>query len=237
MPLPGDLTTITVTATYPNIAGQPQSGSVTFDPGVVVTDSTGHVILTGAVIQQVWNGVMRPVVLPCTDNGTLSPPGFQYKITEKIGAATRSYYVFLPSTLGVTVDLSALTPVEPVTLMAAYMPLAGGTFTGDVNPAVVPLTDGASIAVPATAGNVFTVTLGGNRTLAAPTGGVDGQLLRLRVTQDSTGSRNLSYASAYEFSVTLPAPVLSTSPNTTDVLLFEYDAAKSKWLFLAFAPG
>jgi hypothetical protein len=47
MPIPGDLTTITVTASYPNIAGQSQTGHVSFDPGQPVADSTGKVILTG----------------------------------------------------------------------------------------------------------------------------------------------------------------------------------------------
>ena len=236
MGLPGDLTTITVTSSYPNISGQPQHGLVTFDPQQPIADGTGNVILTGAAVQRVYNGVMQPVVLPCTDN-TTSPTGFQYKITEAIGSNSRVYYVYLPHSLGSTVDLSDLSAVLPVTTMAAYMPLAGGAFTGGVEPAVVALTDAATITVAAAAGNVFAVTLGGNRALAAPTGGVDGQVIRFRVTQDGTGSRTLSYASGYEFSASLPAPVLSTSAGAVDVLLFEYNAAKSKWLLLAYSLG
>ena len=236
MPFPGDLTTITVTASYPNIAGQPQSGLVKFDPQQPIADSTGDVILTGAVVQKVYNGVMQPVILPCTDNLT-SPTNFQYKITETFGTQTRSYYVYLPHSLGSTVDLSSLSPVEPVTAMAAYMPLAGGQFTGAVEPAVASLTDAAMITVAAAAGNILTVTLGGNRTLATPTGGADGQVIRFRITQDGSGSRTLSFASGYEFTTSLPAPVLSTSPGATDVLLFEYNAAKSKWVLLAYLLG
>lgn len=236
MPLPGDLTTITVTASYPNIGGQPQSGLVKFDPGQPVADSTGKVILTGPVTARVYNGTMQPVVLPCTDNAT-SPTNFQYKITETIGSNSRTYYVYLPHSLGASVDLSGLSPVEPVTSMAAYMPLAGGQFTGSVEPAVATLTDAATITVAAAAANVLTVTLGGNRTLATPTGGADGQVIRFRITQDGTGSRTLSYAAGYEFTSSLPAPVLSTSPGATDVLLFEYNAAKSKWVLLAYLLG
>ncbi|MFX8844617.1 hypothetical protein ABTM93_19255, partial [Acinetobacter baumannii] len=54
---------------------------------------------------------------------------------------------------------------------------------------VVALTDAASIAVDCTLGNHFRVTLGGNRTLANPTGATDGQRLVFEVIQDGTGSR------------------------------------------------
>jgi hypothetical protein len=122
MPLPVDLNTIAVTGTYPNIAGQPQSGYVTFDPGAVVTDATGHVILTGAVRCNVANGVLQPPTLPCTDNSGLNPTGFAYTVTEVIGSSKRSYQVSLPHTLGASVDLSSLSPVT--------QPPTSNTFTG-----------------------------------------------------------------------------------------------------------
>lgn len=151
MPFPGDLTTITVTASYPTIAGQPQTGLVTFDPQQVIADSTGKVILTGAVIQQIFNGTMQPIVLPCTDNSTLNPTGFSYKVTEAIGASTRSYQVQLPHTLGTTVDLSSLTPVTN--------PVVFNTFTGG-NTWTAEQTFAAGFAVPtgASAGLVWTCT-------------------------------------------------------------------------------
>ena len=76
MPLPSDLTVITVTAQFPLVDGEPQDGTVTFDPGTVLQDATGQVILAGAATAQVRDSVMIPVTLPATDNPTLSPgPG------------------------------------------------------------------------------------------------------------------------------------------------------------------
>src|SRR5512142_3555486 len=46
--------------------------------------------------------------------------------------------------------------------------LGGGAFTKAVSPSVVALTDATTIAVDASLGNDFSVTLGGNRTLGAP---------------------------------------------------------------------
>lgn len=96
-------------------------------------------------------------------------------------------------------------------------------------PAVVALTDAATIAVNAALGNVFRVTLAGNRTLGAPTNPADGQMLNFEVTQDATGSRTLAYASAYEFSTTLASPTLSTAAGKVDLLSFRYSAVATKW--------
>lgn len=115
--------------------------------------------------------------------------------------------------------------------------LTGATFTGAINPAVVALTDGSTISLNASQGNVFTVTLGGNRTLANPSSPTDGQMIRILVKQDSTGSRMLSFGTAYDFSTSLPSPTLSTATGVTDVLGFHYSGAMSKWLFVAFVDG
>lgn len=112
------------------------------------------------------------------------------------------------------------------------MPTAGGTFTGAVMSATVALADAATIAVNAALGNIFTVTLGGNRTLGTPTNPAAHQIIMFEVTQDGTGSRTLSYSAIYEFSAGAPAPILSSAAGTTDYLLFIYSATASKWRFL-----
>lgn len=117
------------------------------------------------------------------------------------------------------------------------MPFTGGAFTGGVAPSVVALTDGASIAVNAALGNIFGVVLGGNRVLANPTSPAgDGQKIIFAFQQDGTGSRILSYGTAYVFSPFLPAPFLSTTPGKTDYVGFIYSAAASAWRCLAFLP-
>ena len=105
------------------------------------------------------------------------------------------------------------------------------------SPKVVALTDAATIAVNAALGNVFRVTLGGNRTLGAPTNPTDGQTIDFEVTQDGTGSRTLAYASAYEFSTTVTSPTLTTAAGKVDLLTFRYSAVASKWRCLRVVLG
>jgi len=112
------------------------------------------------------------------------------------------------------------------------LPKAGGTMTGWLAPAVLALTFGASIAVNAALGNVFTVTLTASTgTLANPTNPVDGQVIRVRVIQDATGSRTLAYGTAYDFG-SGSAPTLSTGASKVDVLAFEYIGSLAKWAYL-----
>ena len=71
------------------------------------------------------------------------------------------------------------------------------TWTASQNVASVALTDAASIATDASLGNVFTVTLADNRTLANPSNLVSGGTYQWIVTQDATGSRTLAYGTDF----------------------------------------
>lgn len=104
-------------------------------------------------------------------------------------------------------------------------------------PAVVTLTDAATVAVDASKGNDFRLTIAGNRTLANPTSPVDGQKITLQVTQGSGAPFTLAYGTAYEFSSSLPQPTLSGAAGRTDLLGFIYNAAKGTWLLAAFVNG
>ena len=100
-----------------------------------------------------------------------------------------------------------------------------GTSARAYNP-ITTLTDAASIAVDFALGNNFLVTIGGNRTLAAPTNAVAGQTGQIYVIQDSTGSRTLSYNSAYQF-VSGAAPTLSTGAADVDILVYSTRSAST----------
>ena len=69
---------------------------------------------------------------------------------------------------------------------------------GALAPAVVGLTDAATIAVDASAGNDFRVTIAGNRTMGNPSNPTDGQKITFQVTQGSGGSFTLAWGSAFE---------------------------------------
>lgn len=84
------------------------------------------------------------------------------------------------------------------------------------------LTDGATINWNLETQQVAKVTLGGNRTLAAPTNQQAGAFCALMIIQDSTGSRTLSFNSAYKFNAGT-APTLTTTASAKDLLVFRSD--------------
>ena len=89
------------------------------------------------------------------------------------------------------------------------------------------LTDGATVTWDASTAPVCKLTLGGNRTLSAPTNGATGQFISLLVIQDGTGSRTLTWNSAYEFASDT-APTLTTTASLGDLFTFRYNG--TKWL-------
>jgi len=89
------------------------------------------------------------------------------------------------------------------------------------------LTDGATINWDASTQDVCKVTLGGNRTMAAPTNNTTGQFISILVIQDGTGSRTLTWNAVFEFASDT-APTLTTTANLGDVFVFRYNG--SKWL-------
>ena len=120
---------------------------------------------------------------------------------------------------------------------AAAAAQATTTESGAIAPAVVNLTDAVTIAVDASLGNDFRLTIAGNRAMGNPANPSNGQQIIFQVTQGSGGSFTLSWGSSYEFSADLPQPSLSTAAGQTDLLGFVYNAAKGSWLLAAFVNG
>ncbi len=89
------------------------------------------------------------------------------------------------------------------------------TFNDDIVAPPVTLTDAATIDWDMSTGSNFTVTLGGNRTLAAPTGETAGQTGRLIVVEDGTGARTLTWNAAYKFDGALSMRPDQTASATT----------------------
>lgn len=95
--------------------------------------------------------------------------------------------------------------------------------TGPQAVAFVQLTDGATINTDATRGNSFYVTLGGNRTLANPTGLLDGQIINYRFKQDATGGRTLAYGSMFKFPGGTATPI-AAGANAVSGLVGQFHA-------------
>lgn len=91
------------------------------------------------------------------------------------------------------------------------------------------LTDGANISWDMDSGGFAYVTLGGDRTLDNPTNVEAGGMYRLKVVQDATGSRTLSYGVNFKF----PGGVEPTlSSGASDIDLLEFIAYDSSTLYL-----
>lgn len=64
------------------------------------------------------------------------------------------------------------------------------------------------------------VTLGGNRTLNTPTNAIEGRTYTLKITQDGTGSRTLTWPAAISFG-TAGNPTLSTGAGKIDLVYLQ----------------
>lgn len=83
------------------------------------------------------------------------------------------------------------------------------------------LTDGATVNWDASSGNIAILTLGGNRTIAAPTNLYDDTYI-LILKQDVTGGRTVTWNAIFKWSEGT-APTLSTDANAVDIISFVYD--------------
>ena len=98
------------------------------------------------------------------------------------------------------------------------------TFTAAQRGAITALTDGATITPDFAAGNNYSVTLAGNRTLANPTNLTAGQSGVILLSQDGTGSRTLAFGSYWKFAGGT-APTLTTTASAVDVIAFFVDSS------------
>ena len=117
---------------------------------------------------------------------------------------------------------------EPTTTALTASDIADDLITSaKLNYTESTLTDQATVTWDASTEDVCKLTLGGNRTLAAPTNNTTGQFISILVIQDGTGSRTLTWNAVFEFASDT-APTLTTTANLGDVFVFRYNGAK--WL-------
>jgi hypothetical protein len=139
--------------------------------------------------------------LTATDNGVIIGNGTNFVVES--GAT-------LKTSLGLTIG----TDVQAYDADTAKTDVAQ-TFTAGQRGTISALTDGSTITPDFAVANNFSVTLGGNRTLANPSNLVAGQSGSIFITQDGTGSRTLAYGSYYDFAGGT-APTLSTAASAVD---------------------
>ena len=91
----------------------------------------------------------------------------------------------------------------------------GISLTGGAAANITALSDGSTITIDMATACHHSVTLGGNRTFAAPSNQVVGQAGSIFITQDGTGSRTASFNAAFKF-VGGTAPTLTTTAAAVD---------------------
>lgn len=120
-----------------------------------------------------------------------------------------------PAAAQTALQLVPGTDIQPYNANTAFTNVAQ-SFSGGQRGAITTLTDAATITPDFAANNNFTVTLGGNRSIANPTNIVAGQSGSIFLVQDATGSRTLSWGSYWDFANGGTAPTLSTAANAVD---------------------
>ena len=103
---------------------------------------------------------------------------------------------------------------------------AAQTFTAAQRGTIGTLTDGATITPDFATANNFTVTLGGNRTIANPTNLTAGQSGSIFIVQDGTGSRTAAWGSYWDFAAGT-APTLTTTAAGVDRIDYVVRSATS----------
>jgi len=109
-----------------------------------------------------------------------------------------------------------------------------------VNPRVVTLTDGATVAVNSDNMDIGILSMGGDRTLLAPSGTpVDGQKLQVRVLAsgaDRTLTLTTGSSDSYAFGSDITA-LSATVSGKYDYLGFMYNSTSARWHLLAYVKG
>jgi hypothetical protein len=132
------------------------------------------------------------------------------KIKSPPHSASANYTLILPNTVGTADQILQTNGTGTLSWADAT--------SGD---ATQTLTDAATVTWNIANGNIGLWTIGGNRTLQAPTNAVVGTSV-IRLTQDTTGTRTVTWPANFKWSAG-SAPVLSTAASAVDILSFFYD--------------
>lgn len=214
----------------------------TADRTITFPDATGTVVLSGSIVNAdidaaaaiafsklasltsgnilVGNGSNVATSVAVSGDVTLSNAGVATVVSGTTSTAGKLQLTDSTSSTSTT------TAATPNAVKTAY-DLANGkpgldtaqTWTKGQRGEITALTDGATITPDFADSNNFSVTLGGNRTLANPSNLTAGQSGCIWITQDGTGSRTLSYGSYWDFTGGT-APTLTTTASAVDCLVY-----------------
>jgi len=225
------------TATGLNITGN--AATATLATGATNTAITNDTT-TAATMFPTWvtaNSGSLPQKVTSTkltfnpSTGVFSSTGFSSS-TSTVTGLTASVAVFTDASKNLTSN--AITGTGSVVMSTSPTittpTLSIPTVTNPINTSQT-LTDGATISWNTNSGQIATVTLAGNRTMAAPTNLRVGVYI-LHVIQDATGDRTLTWNAVFKWTAAI-APTLSTTATRRDVFSFVCDGTN---LYGSFLP-
>jgi len=183
--------------TVRNVTGVAATGT----PNVIVGVLTATSAVVGSAVTISESGLEA--------TGVVTATSFSGSASGLTGISDTNYWAATDAGINTTAKVGIGTTNPVGTLQVA------GNAVGEI----VTLTDGATITPDFSTSNNFTVTLGGNRTLANPTNIVAGQSGFITIIQDGTGSRTLSFGSYWDFAAGT-APTLTTTASAVDVLAY-----------------
>lgn len=182
------------TLTYEDVTNVDSVGLITARNGVSVT---GGDLKVGSAVTISQDNIFT--------TGIITATSFSGSASGLTGITDTNYWANTDAGIHTTRSVGVGTTNPETTLYVS----------GSSASAIQTLTDGATITPDFSTGNLFTVTLGGNRTLANPTNLVAGQSGAIFLVQDGTGSRTLSWGSYWDFPAGT-APTLTTTASAID---------------------
>lgn len=247
----GDVLFANTTSTLAKLADV-ATGNAIISGGVGVAPSYGKIGLTTHVsgILPVANGGTNLAsgtsggVLYYSGSGTLASSGALTANAITLGGGAGAAPTSLGSLGTTTTVLHGNAAGAPSFASVAYADIGAsslstaGNFTGNaastlLNPNAVwsgaapfALTDAATVLVDQSAGVNFSLTIGGNRQLGFPSNTKAGQTGAIRVLQDATGTRTLSYAAGYKWSGGTACVIAPAANAVTYIFYFTFSSSE-----------
>ncbi len=94
----------------------------------------------------------------------------------------------------------------------------------------------AAVTLDATGADLLKFTATTNTTIDL-TGGIEGQSLQLRITQDATGGRTINFGASVRMGADLPTWAASTGAGKTDYVAFRFNSTAAVFDLIAFNRG
>ncbi len=212
-------------------------GAITVDPSgaetingaatlVVADGSSAFIVCTGTAFYAI---VMLSTVASIGAASTSAAGISELSTDAEAIAKTDTARVLTPSNLAALASSLTFAGFIEAATAAEYRANTAGVIALTpaqvwTSAAEVTLTDAATIAVDLSTFINAVVTLGGNRAMGNPTNEKVGQSGVIRIVQDGTGTRTLSYGTDWEFAGGT-APVLTTTAAAQDLLFYHVIAA------------